>query len=356
MKSYSYTLKDRSTKTFESGGSISTSFSDLRVASIANLFVDISRNGDFFHPNPQRFVKTVGGGVYGASVDKYVGWYTETETGILASAGSQSMLMSIPYSALFNTALSRLNEQVRGSTDLSVTAAQSSQVTSMVRNAHKVVDFAQGLKGKFRFVGSKWLEFQYGWLPLVSDIFGSLDVMMKQALDEGLSVRVVGRSSSQDMAFNNTAPYHTTQSASFRCEIGVHLAPPSSAIQALAGYTSLNPVSLAWELLPYSFVVDWFVNVGDYLRNLETAYIYGSRFRRGWVTYGYRQVCSDSRRYSFSNPPRTYSMYGQGNFVVTCKERSALAAYPSPHLPVLSADLGSRRLLNAAALLSQHLR
>jgi len=27
----------------------------------------------------------------------------------------------------------------------------------------------------------------------------------------------------------------------------------------------VNPASLAWELVPFSFVVDWFANVGDFL-------------------------------------------------------------------------------------------
>lgn len=29
-----------------------------------------------------------------------------------------------------------------------------------------------------------------------------------------------------------------------------------------------NPLAIAWELVPFSFVLDWFVNVGDYLSSL----------------------------------------------------------------------------------------
>ena len=31
--------------------------------------------------------------------------------------------------------------------------------------------------------------------------------------------------------------------------------------------------SIVWELIPFSFVVDWFINVGDYLRSLETDFL-----------------------------------------------------------------------------------
>jgi hypothetical protein len=29
----------------------------------------------------------------------------------------------------------------------------------------------------------------------------------------------------------------------------------------------VNPAAIAWELVPFSFVVDWFVNVGEFLNN-----------------------------------------------------------------------------------------
>jgi len=36
-----------------------------------------------------------------------------------------------------------------------------------------------------------------------------------------------------------------------------------------AGFTGGNPLSLAWELIPFSFVVDWGIGVGDYLSSLS---------------------------------------------------------------------------------------
>lgn len=31
----------------------------------------------------------------------------------------------------------------------------------------------------------------------------------------------------------------------------------------------LNPQSIAWELTPWSFVIDWFIPIGNYLNNLD---------------------------------------------------------------------------------------
>jgi hypothetical protein len=35
-----------------------------------------------------------------------------------------------------------------------------------------------------------------------------------------------------------------------------------------SGFSTAGLFALPWELIPYSFVVDWFVNVSDYLRAL----------------------------------------------------------------------------------------
>ena len=49
-------------------------------------------------------------------------------------------------------------------------------------------------------------------------------------------------------------------------------------------YTSMNPASIKWELVPYSFVVDWFYDIGSYLRGCETSTIYSSVFKAGWTS------------------------------------------------------------------------
>jgi hypothetical protein len=124
-------------------------------------------------------------------------------------------------------------------------------------------------------------------------------------------------------------------------------------------------VSLAWELIPYSFVVDWFVDVGSYLRNLETALLY-----RKFVTSGYV-----SELYAFEgsevgiNKANGYAIgSGKSNenwarfLNVKAKirrvqfARTKLSSYPLPRLPTFKVALGSQRLFSAAALLRQLLQ
>lgn len=76
----------------------------------------------------------------------------------------------------------------------------------------------------------------------------------------------------------------------------------NSVFHNLSSFGVTNPASLAWELLPFSFVVDWFLPVGDFLSSLDAEF--GMTFRRGIYssqtdvdstrTYVNRQVNSGS--------------------------------------------------------------
>jgi len=126
--------------------------------------------------------------------------------------------------------------------------------------------------------------------------------------------------------------------------------------QQLAGYTSLNPVSIAWELVPYSFVADWFIDVGGYLRSLESACLYGQGFKSGYIVYGYKDK-QDGFLDGQGKSGNTLT-FGSANAYVyqSYKRRGRVGVYPLPVLPHFKADLGWQRLISGASLLKNFLR
>lgn len=266
----------------------------------------------------------------------------------------------------YSSAVSNLYDQIRGSLDLSVDFAEASKSKDMILKALKVVEYARDFRREYarlpeKALGKKWLEYQYGWRPLVGSVYEAGKKIMSTDPDEHV-MRIQARGShtmvSNTWSKGQFAVYGILYHESYRTQLVVWLTPKASRIQSLAGYTSLNPVSIAWELMPYSFVVDWFINVGGYLRIAESALLYRDRFLSGCRTDTFR-------RNQVATPDST-GKTGIGDFVITdivpcvhtyrTMSRTNLGSLPVLRVPVTSIDLGSQRMYSAAALLSQFLK
>lgn len=207
---------------------------------------------------------------------------------------------------------SRLSRAIRGhGFNLAVNAAQSGQVASMiVSNIRSFVGCIRDLRrGDFSSaarrlgtgpprpnrvrrmrdtdVSGRWLEMQYGWLPAVSDTFEAARAYEAITADRSWTVHArLKRTSIINAAGHTTyfAPGTTVKSK--RYEVEFYDFP--SAIRSLG---LQDPLSVAWELIPYSFVFDWFLPVGDYLENLAvlgnlSGRVRASLLRRGSAAYG----------------------------------------------------------------------
>lgn len=293
----------------------------------------------------------------------------ERTGGFYSVLGSNSRIgnRSIGYTNTWNDAVSNLNERVRGGLDLSIDLFQAGQTLKTAKRIYNLTDsFVQHYRravrgGAHRELASLYLEWTYGVAPLLQDVIATIALIDKKARsNEGL-VHFRGRGHSNDRydiseflnIFTqdiNVNVVHTVDQ-SVRCQIDVYLSPKVSRLQTIAGYTSLNPIAWLYEMTPWSFVVDWFWNLGAYLRNLETALIYMDRFVAGCVTY------SAQERTTMKSNVVTWGVHrftdAHGDHLFRRYDRQVLSSYPLPRFPRLDPKFGSRRVLNAAALLSQ---
>lgn len=109
---------------------------------------------------------------------------------------------------------------------------------------------------------SAWLEAVYGWLPLLSDldegakfIVAALEVPRKQ------TYRAIAMTDGTPLS---SAPSLWSAHGNVkRMKYAVaHMIEDDSNL----AYTGIvDPLSVLWELTPYSFVADWFIPLGDYL-------------------------------------------------------------------------------------------
>lgn len=114
-------------------------------------------------------------------------------------------------------------------------------------------------------LANNWLELQYGWLPLVNDMYeGSKFIESKlQTIKQSFSV-----GSKVDETCLYYCSTYQAKSAVRTYQIIVDLTE-KVPLAAQLGLT--DPYSIAWELMPYSFVIDWALPIGPYLEAVTAA-------------------------------------------------------------------------------------
>jgi hypothetical protein len=133
-------------------------------------------------------------------------------------------------------------------------------------------------------VAGTWLEVSFGWKPLVKDTQDLAETIARFTLPDQRRTRVrafvPGLLGSEINGFasdfaGSTAVgamvdfrTETTGGIQFICGLRTDGSGPTNQLdrlRSLSGITLENFVPTIWELLPFSFLVDYFVNVGDIL-------------------------------------------------------------------------------------------
>lgn len=262
---------------------------------------------------------------------------------------------------LYNEVLDKLNEKARGGLDLAVDLAQAGQTMRMLRaseNATTFVKLFRGWRGLINGVSSIRLAYVYGWKPLAQDIWDAANLGIEVAL--GCMEHFKARCSEEITSTPESFTIKQYGACPGQCERkGRHTAEMAVSLTTLghdpSKWTSLNPASIAWELVPYSFVLDWIVDVGSYIRNFETSLLYNNRFVNGYYTTGTHfdatWEASAYREELSWGVYQYYSVDASASFRYRKLQRIVLTSYPAPRLPMVKAELGSGRLLNLAALI-----
>lgn len=147
-----------------------------------------------------------------------------------------------------------------------------------------------------------WLEYQYGWMPILNDIHDAHGVFTK-GLSRPQMIRAVRRlTSTYDMSGRSV----TTGNVYNR---GLVTGKCTQTAQAIAYYrlTSeyatyfqqlglINPAEVAWAVVPFSFVLDWFIPIQNTLE-ASTATV-GMTFVDGSVTVKAVTSCKITIPYS----------------------------------------------------------
>ena len=134
---------------------------------------------------------------------------------------------------------------------------------------------AQNLNITPKRLHKSWLEYKYGWMPLLMDVKGAAEFFAQQHVERKPRFTVSARESVVKTdnwnytvaTYGPGSPHRVDEfisgSIDVKVKIWCELSSPHFSEMQQIGLT--NPALYIWETIPFSFVFDWFISVGDWL-------------------------------------------------------------------------------------------
>jgi len=290
-----------------------------------------------------------------------------------------------PYDDLVSQATGRVKHKLQGhvgNAQLLAPLAESREIHRLVRsinglgmNALGAMLTARKTRGRSltKLFGEIWLGFGFGVNPLLKDIQSACDSILHYQTRQDYRVKLSGGASMDWVTANgkgiaDTAAYqayygftHSTQHIqSVLLTAGISLNVRTAASYSVTDHLGLKisqVPSTAWELTPFSWVVDYFVTVGPWLDDMF--YTLPGSLNYCTLAKKYRSITTGDMFFQKVNQFDSGTVDGTGGgSLVECFafSREVLSSLPSASLRVKSVDeiaiFGITKLLNLASVIA----
>jgi len=179
-----------------------------------------------------------------------------------------------------------------------------------IRDPRRVAAWRRKAKMANKVLANSWLEYCYGWRPLLGDIESACNAYSTFASKvDTLRVygkgedRTSGQASTIDMFYPNyfkstlsTIRYSKLKSV-FKGVVrndyrGIETTASEEVIR-LSGFRLEEFIPTVWELVPYSFVVDYFTNIGTILNGMHAL-----AMNFAWLSHSTKaeNICESNQR------------------------------------------------------------
>lgn len=205
-------------------------------------------------------------------------------------------------------------------------------------------------------IARAWLQLGYGWLPLISDAKGAAETLAKSdnRFFIGKATHTAKRVFYEEKLQPLTGGWVGSNVQLNQTSVNIsYTVFYKQAIDILASAKELgliNPATIAWELMPWSFVIDWFIPIGDWVSSLDATA--GLKFATGCVSTKTIIENTAIRSGSYRTTTSLTQSYSSGTYKKITFKRSPLTTMPIALFTDFKNPFTATHWANAAALLS----
>jgi len=236
----------------------------------------------------------------------------------------------------------------RGDASGMLKALKVSQTSVALKQSYRdVLDAASGV----------WLSYSYAVRPLLADVFGAMSALEKRHSRPDVVTMRARVSSELDKTMATVGAQPGRLDIEWSCKgtleshMGLSFEIANPFLYTLSQVGLTNPLNVAWELVPFSFVVDWFLPIGAYFDGLVPPQ--GISNLHGYQSYKGEFHGKGKLTGNFPIPPNTAD--GSRKFEATWynrfKGRNPITSYPRYHLVGATFDLGKSQIASGLSLL-----
>lgn len=141
------------------------------------------------------------------------------------------------------------------------------------------------LRANARAASNNFIELSFGWRPIVSDIYASADILQRP-------IPIQSVKAMQRVSFSFWTDPTVRLTGFIQCTIGAFVSVSNPNLFLANSLGLINPALLAFEVIPWSFVLGWFVNVEQFLQQFteyaglnvqDPYYTEGSKIQMFWL-------------------------------------------------------------------------
>lgn len=158
-----------------------------------------------------------------------------------------------------------------------------------------------------REVAGLWLEYWFGWAPTIGDIYKLVEAYTNDVKPAYIKAGSTNKGAYSFNGGDSSEATLTTEDYTCSCHIGALVEVTNNDLLDLNEAGLLNPAQTALELVPFSWLAGWFMNLKDVLGSLTDTV--GLKFTNGWISEKTERLCTYKRYRKSTGIPKGYRKY-----------------------------------------------